>query len=286
MLPPHLRSLVAASTLAFLLPLACKGGPPPQRVKLELPDLVVNADPIRAIVRVTEEGQAPAVSNDSHAFTLNPPDLADITPDGMLICKKSGDGKLSVDVRTVKADAALRCRLVAKLEVVDLPLFDVSKGPVVLKARALDKAGKELPEVPISISPSNPRPLRVEGTTLTPIAVGETDLVIRSGSVQHTQPVRVVKTLDLEALPLQGGQRVNFSLPEGEFEVEVNLSVDKPFSVEWRGAPYCNYKGTGKNHKARCVLQRKGGAVVDNPSFVESGNTEIDKSRIAVRSVP
>ena len=111
-------------------------------------------------------------------------------------------------------------------------------------------------------------------------------LVIRSGSVEHKQPVRVVKTLDLEALPLQGGQRVNFSLPEGEFEVEVSLNTEKPFSVEWRGAPYCNYKGTGKNHKSRCVLQRKGGAVVDNPSFVESGSAEIDKNRIAVRSVP
>lgn len=282
---PNLR--VTASTLAVcFLSLACKGGPPPQRVKLELPELVASADPVRAIVRVTEEGAAPAVSNDSHAFTLNPPDLADIAPDGTLTCKKSGDGKLSVDVRGVKADAALRCRLVAKLEVVELPVFDVSKGPVALKARALDKSGKELSEVPIQISPSNPRPLRVEGTLLTPIAVGETDLVIRSGSVEHKQPVRVVKTLDLEALPLQGGQRVNFSLPEGEFEVEVNLSVEKPFQIEWRGAPYCNYKGTGKTHKARCVLQRKGGAVVDNPSFVESGNTEIDKRRIAVRAVP
>lgn len=284
---PHLRSLAARSTFALcLLPLACKGGPPPERVKLELPELVVNADPIRAVVRVTEEGKAPAVSSESHAFTLNPSDLAEVSPEGMLTCKKSGDGKLAVDVRGVKAEATLRCRLVAKLEVIELPLFDVSKGPVVLKARALDRAGKELPEVPISISPSNPRPLRVEGTTLTPIAVGETDLIIRSGSVEHKQPVRVVKTLDLEALPLQGGQRVNFSLPEGEFEVEVNLNAEKPFSVEWRGAPYCNYKGTGKNHKSRCVLQRKGGAVVDNPSFVESGSTDIDKSRIAVRSVP
>jgi hypothetical protein len=282
---PNLR-VTALSLVSCLLPLACKGGPPPQRVKLELPELVASADPVRAIVRVTEEGAAPAVSNDSHSFTLNPPDLADIAPDGTLTCKKSGDGKLSVDVRSVKADATLRCRLVAKLEVVELPLFDVSKGPVALKARALDKSGKELSEVPIQISPSNPRPLRVEGTLLTPIAVGETDLVIRSGSVEHKQPVRVVKTLDLEALPLQGGQRVNFSLPEGEFEVEVNLNVEKTFQIEWRGAPYCNYKGTGKTHKARCVLQRKGGAVVDNPSFVESGNTEIDKSRIAVRAVP
>ncbi len=283
----NLRAFVAWSTVALgLVPLACKGGPPPQRVKLELPELMVSADPVRAIVRVTEEGTSPAVSNASHSFTLTPPDLAEILPDGTLTCKKSGDGKLSVDVRGVKADAPVRCRLVAKVEVVELPLFDVSKGPVALKARALDKSGKELSEVPIQISPSNPRPLRVEGTLLTPVAVGETDLVIRSGAAEYKQPVRVVKTLDLEALPLQGGQRVNFSLPEGEFEVEVNLNVDKPFQIEWRGAPYCNYKGTGKNHKARCVLQRKGGAVVDNPSFVESGSTEIDKSRIAVRAVP
>jgi hypothetical protein len=165
-------------------------------------------------------------------------------------------------------------------------VFDVSKGPVALNAKALDKSGKELSEVPIKITPSNPRPLGVNGTMLTPVAVGETDLLIRSGSAEHKVSVRVVKTLDLEALPLQGGKRVNFSLDEGEYEVEVNLNAEKPFAIEWRGAPYCNYKGSGKTHKSRCVLQRKGGAVVDNPAFVESGSTEIDKSRIAVRAVP
>jgi hypothetical protein len=282
-----LRSLVVGSTLALSgFATGCKGGPPPQRVKLELPELIVSSDAVRAIVRVTEEGTSPGVSNEAHSFTLVPPDLADITPDGTLICKKSGDGKLSVDVRSVKADAKLSCRLVAKLEVVDLPVFDVSKGPVALNAKALDKSGKELSEVPIKITPSNPRPLAVNGTMLTPVAVGETDLAIRSGSAEHKVSVRVVKTLDLEALPLQGGKRVNFSLDEGEYEVEVNLTADKPFAIEWRGAPYCNYKGTGKTHKSRCVLQRKGGAVVDNPAFVESGSTEIDKSRIAVRAVP
>ena len=68
--------------------------------------------------------------------------------------------------------------------------------------------------------------------------------------------------------------------------MEVNLAVDKELAVEWRGAPYCSYKGRGRTQRSSCVLQNKGGAVVDNPAFLASGDTTVTGGGVVIREVP
>ncbi len=67
---------------------------------------------------------------------------------------------------------------------------------------------------------------------------------------------------------MNDGKRINFSLDQGKYEIRVTLTAPKPLRVEWRGAPYCDYKG-GANvtHVAGCTLQGKGGVVTDNPAL-------------------
>ena len=121
---------------------------------------------------------------------------------------------------------------------------------------------------------------------LTPRGVGETTVTLRAGNKERKLPVRIVKTLSPEALPLEGGRRIFLSTPDGKYEVEVNLPVEKTFAVEWRGAPYCAYKASGKTHRASCTLTGKGGAVIDNPAFLVSGSTEVSREGISLREVP
>jgi hypothetical protein len=264
---------------------ACRSGAPPDLVRVELPELVTSPDPVRVSVSVRRGGSS-APANEPVSYSVAPPELAAVAKDGTLTCLKSGDAKVTADVLGVKGTASLHCRLVDRLELGELPALDVNAGPQTLSVRALAKGGAELNEVPVSITTQNPRVLKASARTLTPLAVGETSFTVRAGTKQQTVPVRIVRTLDPEALPLDGGRRVHFSLPEGKYEVEVTFPSDKQLQVEWRGAPYCAYKATARKHQARCTLQGKGGAVIDNPAFVLNGSTEISKAGVVVREIP
>jgi hypothetical protein len=96
----------------------------------------------------------------------------------------------------------------------------------------------------------------------------------------------VIRTLELEALPMDGGRRINMSLKEGKYELSVTLRTPRSLSIEWRGAPYCSYRATGKTHRSTCVMQGKGGAVFDNPAFLDSGSTEVSRQGVVLAEVP
>lgn len=279
---PAVRRLWLPAPL--LLAAACNG-PPPEQVRLELPELVFSTEPVRATVHTRRSG-ASSVAHEKMQFEVSPDSVAKITPDGTITCQKSGDAKVTVSVQGVKDDDTLHCRIVEVLEVGELPPFDLTKPPVVLGVHPKTKAGAELADVPVTLSAESPRVLGVSGTTLTPLVVGETKLTVQAGAKTQKLPIRVVRTVTSEALPLEGGRRIFYSLPDGKYEVEVTLPVDKELSVEWRGAPYCSYKGRGLTHRSTCVLQGKGGAVVDNPAYVATGDTTVTGAGVVIREIP
>src|SRR5687768_9505282 len=215
----------APRALLVLVLSGCQKGPPPDLVRVELPDMVLSADPLRPTVHVRRGGTSKLLDEPAEVSVV-PPDLASVRKDGTVACEKSGDGRLAVSVLGVKGERKLVCRLVDRLDVVAPPLFDVSGPSVTLQARALAKGGKELGDVPLSVTSQSPRLLTASGLTLTPVAVGETTFTVRAGSKESKHRARIVKVLKPEALPLEGGRRIFFSLPEGKFEVEVALPVE------------------------------------------------------------
>jgi hypothetical protein len=275
----------AVPGLAVALLSACKGGPPPDLVRVELPELILSSDPTRPTIHVRRGGTSKLLEEEA-TFAVTPQDLAGVAKDGTITCRKSGDGRFSVSVQGVSAERKLACRLVDRIELGELPLLDVNGPPVQLSARVLTKTGAELSDVPLALRSQSPRILGASGLTLTPLGVGATSFSVRAGSKEQQVPVRIVKTLTPEALPLEGGRRIFLSTPDGKYEVEVTLPVEKTFAVEWRGAPYCAYKATGKTHRASCTLTGKGGAVIDNPAFLVSGSTEVSRAGVNLREVP
>jgi hypothetical protein len=110
--------------------------------------------------------------------------------------------------------------------------------------------------------------------------------VVRAGVTEKKLGVRVVRSVDVKAQPLRGGRRIDIELPSGNYEIEVVLREPKELRIDWRGARQCNYRATATTHRSSCLLEEKGGAVVDNPAFVESGATALASERIAVRRIP
>ena len=269
---------------SLVLACACEG-PAPEQVRLELPELVTSPDPVRATVHGRRNGASSEV-NQKVNFTVTPADVAVVGKDMNLSCRKSGDATVTASVQGVKGSASVKCRLVERLDTSSLPLLDLSQPPVTLQVHPLGKSGAPLDDVPVTLSTDSPRIVSVTGTTLTPLAVGETHVTVSAGSRSTKIPVRVVRSLHPEALPIEGGRRIYFGLPEGKYEVAVELPLDKALGVEWRGAPYCAYKGAGKSHVSSCVLQKKGGAVVDNPAYLANGSTEVSAAGISIREVP
>jgi hypothetical protein len=248
--------------------------------------MVASPDPARALVRARYPQKGLVVSPGPHEYEVNPPDVATASPDGAIVCKKTGDAKVTVIIQGVRGDAPIACRLVDRVEVGELPPLDVARGPVTVPARALDKSGKELADVPVVLSSERPSTVRVSALTLTPQAVGETGIVARAGNAEKRLRARVIRTLDIEQLPMDGGRRINMSLKEGKYELSVTLRTEKTLAVEWRGAPYCSYRATSKTHRSTCVMQGKGGAVFDNPAFLESGSTEVTRQGVVLAEVP
>jgi hypothetical protein len=253
---------------------------------MELPSVVLDRTPVRPVVKARRARESTTVAPGGYALSSEPAGLALTNPDGTLSCAKSGDGRVNVEVEGVRAHAALRCRLVDRVEVDEVSTIDLKNGAVTLKARAVDKAGTELADVPLSFSSSRREVVAVQSHQATPVSVGAATLVVRAGTAEKKLDVRVVRSLEYEAEPLRGGRRVDIALPPGNYEIEVVLKEPKELGIDWRGARRCNYRATGTTHRSSCLLEEKGGAVVDNPTFVETGETTIVRDRIAVRQIP
>jgi hypothetical protein len=270
----------------LLLLAACQREPPPDRVRLELPEIVTNRAALRPLVRGHRANTTTTIAAGSYTLASDKPAIASANPDGTVACKKNGEAGITAAVGSVQGRAVLRCRLVGRLEVVELPLFDLAGGPKTLSARAFGPDEQELNDVPILVSPTNRIPLQAKGLELTPLALGTTDIVVRAGDVERRFGTRVVRKLEPAVSAVRGGRRLELALAPGKVEVEVTLKEDKELRMDWRGARSCAYKATGRTHRSTCTLEAKGGVVLDNPAFLESGETTLAKDRIAVWEVP
>ena len=279
------RARLGVSLLGVAL-VGCPKDPPPESVRLELPSVVLDRTPVRPVVKGRRQRESVTIGEGRYTLKVEPPALATANADGTFTCAKSGDGKITAEVVNVRDTKELRCRLVDRVEAKELTTLDLKQGGVALEARAVDKAGKELSDVPVSVSSTNREIVTVQDFQVTPMTVGAATLVVRAGGAEKKLDVRVVRSIDSDAQPLRGGRRIDITLPKGNHEIEVTLKAAKELAIDWRGARQCNYRATATVHRSSCVLEEKGGAVVDNPAFVESGETAIDKSRVVVRQIP
>lgn len=279
------RRIFGLSCLA-LLAAGCQQLEPPRDITLELPDVVASSDPVRVIVRVTRSDGVRGESDGKHELSVEPPDLATVSRDGALRCQRSGDGKVNAQIGPVTGSRPLRCRLVARIEASELGRLIMDTGPVDPKLRVLDRAGRELSDVPLALSSSANSVVQARGATLLPLKVGTATVRARAGNVVKELKVEVARRLTPEALPIDDNRRIHFSLEPGKYELVVRLPSPHELNVEWRGAPYCNSRSTGTEHTSTCTLQGKGGVVFDNPGFLKDGTKNVSIEGVSLHEIP
>jgi len=273
--------------LTALCAAACQKGPPPRLITLEAPEQIASGEAARLIVTITDTNGMQNTSQDDQDFVVEPEGLAKVDKKGFITCQKSGDGKVSLTIQGVTGTTDLSCRMVAKIEAADVGRVDLAGGPIEPKVSVVDAAGKELDDVKLTFSPKIPSVVKAKGLVLEPASVGNTEVVATAGTASATFTVEVVKKIEPEALPMDNNRRIDFSLPEGNWELKVTLKQAKPIKVRWRGADYCHYGNDAKTeHVAQCMLRDKGGVVFDNPLYLDEGSTEVGHKQVEIRQIP
>lgn len=280
------RRFPFAFLLLGLVALACERQEAPREFRLELGEMILSTDPATVTVRVTNADGTVTASEQEHSFTVSPPALASVNSRGGLICQRSGDGTISLTLGANTRSVPVRCRLVEKVDASDVGRVELTAGAFKPKIRVLGKGGVELDGVELTLTSKNSGVLIARGSELLPKTVGNATLLARAGQATQEFKVDVVRKLTPEALPIDKDRRISFSLEAGKYELRVVLASEKRLSAEWRGAPYCNYTGTSKEHVTSCVLRTKGAVVFDNPGYLNTGSTDVVVDGVSIYEVP
>ena len=248
--------------------------------------MVVAPDPVTVTVHLTSQEGATSLGKDEYDFEVTPPDLATVTRRGSLTCQRSGDGSVSVSIAGNQKEVALRCRLVERIDASQAESVELARGAFVPSVRVLGKGGTELADVELVLTSKTTGVVVPRGRELQLKNVGTATIVARAGRVAEEFTVDVVQKLTPEALPIDGNRRIHYSLEPGKYRLTMSLPSAKPVSIEWRGAPYCNYTKTAEEHESTCVLRTKGGAVFDNPAYLKDGSTEVSVEGVSLYEIP
>lgn len=280
-----LRRFSPTPIVAAWLGAACGQGEPPRELRLEVPEVITSQDPIIVHVRsVRQDGVAQQPSGDL-PFQVTPADLVTLGKRGLLTCKRSGEGSISLKVAGVEGRAKLSCKLAARLETPAKLTLDAAAGEVDAPVKVLDAAGKEL-DLPVSVTSDLATVVLARSGRLVPGSVGNAKLTVRAGHLSKQLDVEVVRTLKPELLPIAQNRRLYYSLDAGKYRLTISMPSPHKVSVDWVGAPYCAYQAVAAEHRADCTLQGKGGVSFDNPAFLLRGDKTPSLEGVTLREVP
>lgn len=178
------------ATTTFLVLHACSAKPADIRWD-EPPVPITSTAPVQLKARVVS-ADGEAIPETTVNYALSPRDIADITPDGVLVCGKAGAVTVTFSAGELVRSVDLLCALVAKIEVpakVELVVGDEAQ-PIL--AKALDADGKVIPNVPIRIESQDPSLIGVHSGGLVGNTSGSTKLTVSAGTMSVEVPVRVI----------------------------------------------------------------------------------------------
>jgi hypothetical protein len=280
-----MRVACLPALLAVVAAFGCNKGEPPRELRLELPNVITSKEPVLLRARAIQQDGTVGDPDGELDFKVTPPDLATLGKRGMLTCNRSGEGHVAVQVSGVGARAAFACKLAVRLEAPAKLTLDATAGEVPLRVTVLDAASKEL-DLPVSVTSDRGNVVSSRAGNLVPGSVGTAKLTARAGSLSRSIDVEVVRTLAPEVLPVDQNRRISYSLDAGKYRLSIVLPSAQPVKVDWLGAPYCAYRGTGVEHHVDCTLQSKGSVSFDNPAFLLRGDKTPSVEGVKLREVP
>jgi len=267
--------------------LGCEQREAPSEIRLEIPNVIASRDVVAVSVQAINAQGARKMVTDGADYALEPADLGSVSKAGMLKCGRSGDGKVTVSIASVSRSLPVRCRIVDRIEAANVGRVELSAGPFQPKVRVLDKTGTALSDVDVTFFSKNSGVAYPKDGQLVPKSVGTANLVARAGEASAEFKVDVVRKVVVEALPIEQGKKLYFSLEPGKYELKIKLPSPHRVSMEWRGAPFCNATTEGEEHISVCGLRAKaGGVAFDNPAYLKDGSKTPSVDGVELYEVP
>ena len=267
--------------------LGCEQREAPSEIRLEIPNVIASRDVVAVSVQAINAQGARKMVTDGADYALEPADLGSVSKAGMLKCERSGDGKVTVSIASVSRSLPVRCRIVDRIEAANVGRVELSAGPFQPKVRVLDKTGTALSDVDVTFFSKNSGVAYPKDGQLVPKSVGTANLVARAGEASAEFKVDVVRKVVVEALPIEQGKKLYFSLEPGKYELKIKLPSPHRVSMEWRGAPFCNATTEGEEHISVCGLRAKaGGVAFDNPAYLKDGSKTPSVDGVELYEVP
>lgn len=163
----------------------------------EPPAQVVSSDPVLLKGRVVDS-KGEAIDDIKVSYALSPREIADITPDGVMVCGKAGKVKVTMSAGELVKSLDVLCALVARIEApADFSLV-VGDMPVEVTAKALDADGKEISGVKVQVASADPGVLEVQVGGLVGKTTGTTMVKLSAGSVNLDVPVQIIEIGSIE----------------------------------------------------------------------------------------
>lgn len=208
------------------------------------------------------------------SYSVTPAGIAKVQADGVATCVSDGDASVLVAGGGQSATITIACRLVASIEGPGNLRLVLGRQPEQIALTPLDASGKRIETAPLQLSSRDPAIVSVSGTTVTPMAVGNTSLEARSGGISKGIAVSVIEVIKSEPLVLSDGSSITYTLQQGDYELDLEVKPSDRgktgVTVSWVGTG-CPDATEAQKQSLSCHVEATASLTILNPSMLGLG---------------
>jgi hypothetical protein len=247
-------------------------------VKLEagaLPPVLYDNKPIKLNPSILNKKGEP-VQDVQITYQVSPPGIAEISNDGELLCRSSGDVTILFNGGGQNALANIKCRLVTRIEAPNQFSMTIGKAYQDPQPQVLNEKGAVVLDAVVNLKSANEKIVQVESGHLLPVALGKTQVTFSSGQITTSMDVTVSKVIPEVSGTLalvDGGIKV-IPLSKGSYEIENQVSpanggAGNGVAITATGAN-CNQPERSQ-HRFQCEVSDMATIAISNPSAFGMG---------------
>ncbi|MDD2762174.1 MAG: hypothetical protein PHH11_18000 [Methylomonas sp.] len=247
-------------------------------VKLEtgvLPPVLYDNKPIKLNPLVLNKKCEP-VEGVQVTYQTSPSGIAEISNNGELLCRSSGDATILFNGGGQSILANIKCRLVTKIEVPSQLSMTIGKAYQDPKPQVLNEKGEAILDVLVGLKSANEGIVQVKNGHLFPVEMGKTQVAYSAGQITTSMEVVVSKVISevSGALALVDGGIKVIPLAKGSYEIEIQVSpasggAGNGVSITTTGAS-CNQPERSQHH-FQCEVSDMATLAISNPSAFGMG---------------
>lgn len=200
----------------------CSDKTPNKLVVNDFPSIIYDKNSVKISSLVSNRNGDP-IPDLAITYQVNPPTIAEVSNNGDLKCKSSGDATALLNGGGLSILLNVKCRLVSKIEVPSRITLQMGLDQQAPKPSALNENNEVLSDVVISEKVENSTVARIDNEKIIPTAMGKTKINYVVGSITAITDV-IVGSVETNSLLLTDGQIQSFTLPKGSYEFDIQVS--------------------------------------------------------------